>query len=83
MAISVPISGMILGNSISAIGISWSQVLREFTQNKDKIEIYLAMGSTRFEAFRPVGMEALKVALLPTINQMRWVREVVLPATCG
>ena len=46
---------------------------REFTENRDKIETYLAMGATRFEACKPIGVEALKMALLPTVNQLRWV----------
>jgi ABC-type iron transport system FetAB permease component len=29
------------------------------------------MGASRFEACKPIGKEALKLALLPTINQMR------------
>jgi hypothetical protein len=45
-----------------------TQLVRE---NRDKIETYLAMGASRFEACKPIGKEALKLALLPTINQMR------------
>jgi len=43
------------------------------SENRDKIETYLAMGASRFEACKPIGKEALKLALLPTINQMRSV----------
>ncbi|KAJ9105495.1 hypothetical protein QFC21_001866 [Naganishia friedmannii] len=73
----VPIVGMILGNAISAIGVSMNYVQKEFVQvvlprphNRDKIETYLSFGATRFEACRPIATEALKLALLPTINQM-------------
>ena len=62
---------MILGNAISAIGIALNTVQREFAENKDKVETYLAFGASRFEAVRPIGVEALKLALLPTINQLR------------
>lgn len=71
----VPILGMILGNAISAIGVGVNTVSREFAENKDKVETYLAMGASRWEACKPVGVEALKLALLPTVNQMRWVWE--------
>lgn len=67
----VPILGMILGNAISAIGVGLNTVQKEFTENRDKVETYLAMGASRFEAVKPVGVEALKLALLPTVNQMR------------
>ena len=33
----------------------------------------LAFGATRFEACKPIAKDALKFALTPTINQMRYV----------
>ncbi|WWD00178.1 hypothetical protein V866_007087 [Kwoniella sp. B9012] len=75
----VPIIGMILGNAISAIGIALNTVHKEFSENKDKVETYLAFGASRFEAFRPVGKEALKLALLPTVNQMSVIGLISIP----
>jgi len=69
---SVPILGMILGNGISAVGIAMNYVQREIAENRDKVETYLAFGASRFEACKPVGVEALKLALLPTVNQLRF-----------
>ena len=40
-------------------------------ENRDKIEIYLAFGATRVEACRPIAIQALKLALMPTINSMK------------
>jgi ABC-type iron transport system FetAB permease component len=40
-------------------------------ENRDKVEIYLALGATRVEACRPVAIQALKLALTPPINNMR------------
>lgn len=39
-------------------------------ENRDKVETYLAFGASRFEACKPIATEALRLALLPTINQM-------------
>jgi ABC-type iron transport system FetAB permease component len=64
---------MILGNAISAIGVGMNTVHKEFAENRDKVETYLAMGASRFEACKPIGVEALKLALLPTVNQLRYV----------
>lgn len=75
----VPVMGMILGNAISAIGIGINYVNKEFTENREKIEAYLAMGASRFEACRPIGVEALKMALLPTINQMSVIGLISIP----
>jgi ABC-type iron transport system FetAB permease component len=70
---AVPILGMILGNAISAIGVAMNTISKEFSENRDKVETYLALGATRFEAVKLVGVDALKLALLPTVNQLRWV----------
>ena len=70
---------MILGNAISAIGVSMNTIGKEFTENANKIEVYLAMGASRFEACRPVAIEALKLALLPTINQMSVIGLISIP----
>ena len=48
---------------IHAIGFS--------RENRDKVEIYLAFGATRVEACRPLAIQALKLALMPTINSMK------------
>jgi ABC-type iron transport system FetAB permease component len=42
------------------------------SENKEKIELYLSMGATRWEACRPIAIEAMRRAMLPTINQMRY-----------
>lgn len=80
---SVPILGMILGNAISAIGVGINTVSRELSENKDKVEMYLAMGASRFEALKPVVVEALKLALLPTVNQMSVIGLISIPGECG
>lgn len=70
---------MILGNAISAVGLAVNNVHKEFAENKDRIETYLAMGASRFEACQPVAVEALKMALLPTVNQLSVIGLVSLP----
>ncbi|KAK8846652.1 hypothetical protein IAR55_005739 [Kwoniella newhampshirensis] len=75
----VPIIGMILGNAISAIGVGVNTVHKEFSENKDKVETYLAMGASRFEACKPIGVEALKLALLPTVNQLSVIGLISIP----
>jgi hypothetical protein len=42
------------------------------SENGDKVEMYLSFGASRMEACRPIAQEALRLALTPTINQMRW-----------
>ena len=42
-----------------------------YTENRDKVEIFLAFGATRMEACRPIIIEALRLASTPSINSMR------------
>lgn len=77
--LSVPILGMLLGNAISAIGVGSNTVNKEFSENRDKVETYLAMGASRFEACKPIACEALKLALLPTVNQMSIIGLISIP----
>lgn len=44
-------------------------------ENRDKVEMYLAFGASRVEACKPIAIDALRLALTPTINQMRYVYE--------
>lgn len=59
------------------VGYSSSVVLYHsdpsYSENRDKIEVYLAFGASRFEASKQIATEALRLALTPMINQMRYV----------
>jgi hypothetical protein len=70
---------MLLGNAISAIGVGMNTVQKEFAENRDRVETYLAMGASRFEACQPIAVEALKLALLPTVNQMSIIGLISIP----
>ena len=41
------------------------------SENRDKVEIYLAFGATRVEACRPIAIQALKLVLIPLTATMR------------
>ena len=48
-----------------------SKTHQRYRENRDKVEIFLAFGATRMEACRPIIIEALRLALTPSINSMR------------
>lgn len=75
----IPIVGMLCGGTISGIVVSVSYVLQEIYDNRDKVEMYLAFGASRFEACRPIAREALRLALTPTINQMSVIGIIAIP----
>ncbi|KAI0950884.1 hypothetical protein AcW1_008072 [Taiwanofungus camphoratus] len=75
----IPVVGMLCGSTISAIVVSVTYVLRELQDNKDKVEMYLAFGASRFEACKPIAKEALRLALTPNINQMSVLGIIAIP----
>jgi len=75
----IPILGMLCGGTISGMVVAVSYVLKEVEENKDKVETYLAFGASRFEACKPIATEALRLALLPTINQMSVIGLISIP----
>ncbi|KAH9980462.1 hypothetical protein BJV74DRAFT_779476 [Russula compacta] len=75
----IPIMGMMCGNAITGVTVSQSYVLKELDENRDKTETLLAFGASRFEACRPLAVETLRLALLPTINQMSVIGIIAIP----
>ncbi|KAI0306206.1 hypothetical protein B0F90DRAFT_1697057 [Multifurca ochricompacta] len=67
----IPVVGMLCGNAIVGVSVALSYILKELDENRDKTETLLAFGASRFEACRPLAVEALRLSLMPTINQMR------------
>ncbi|KAF9897742.1 hypothetical protein BX616_005062 [Lobosporangium transversale] len=71
--------GMLLGNTMTAISLGLDQCLSQLSENKEKIELYLSLGASRWEACRPVAIEAMRRAMLPTINQMSIIGLISIP----
>ncbi|KAI9268067.1 UPF0014 family [Phascolomyces articulosus] len=66
----IPIVGMLLGNTMSSIAMATEQCLDNLTLNGPILETRLSFGATRFEAARPLAVEAIRVSMLPVITQL-------------
>lgn len=78
----VPISGILLGNSISKIALVLSFLLSEFHENgRDTIELRLARGASYWESAFPIVRESMASAMLPTLNAMASTGIVHMPGT--
>ncbi|KAI0248908.1 UPF0014-domain-containing protein [Lactifluus subvellereus] len=75
----IPVVGMLCGNAISGVSVTLGYVLRELDENRDKTETLLAFGASRFEACRPLVVNALRLALMPTINAMSVMGIIAIP----
>ncbi|KAK9840558.1 hypothetical protein WJX81_000987 [Elliptochloris bilobata] len=75
----IPILGMLLGNAISGVSVGLSTLLEELATGKDRIELKLAIGASRWEATQETLQRATRVALTPILNQMNVVGIVSIP----
>lgn len=75
----IPILGLILGNALTAVSLSISQLTENLHREHGKIQALLSLSATPFEACRPLIISAIYQGVLPTINSMMVVGLVSLP----
>lgn len=75
----IPLLGMLLGNCISGMSVGLSALVNDLLQEKDKLELLLCLGATRWEAGRECIARCLTLALTPILNQMSIVGIVSIP----
>jgi putative ABC transport system permease protein len=76
---SIPLLGMILGNTMNGIALGLDRLGSELEGNRDHVETLLALGATRWEAAREPIQQAVRTAMTPIINTMMVVGLVSLP----
>lgn len=75
----IPLSGMLIGNSMTGITLGAERLLRGFHDKKELIEGALMLGATPERASREIVNESFTAAILPTINSMVGMGIVFLP----
>ncbi|KAF9072290.1 hypothetical protein BDP27DRAFT_1217764 [Rhodocollybia butyracea] len=75
----IPVVGMLCGSTINGVVISTTYILKTMQENRDRVEMYLAFGASRMEACKPILVDALRIALTPTINQMSVLGIISIP----
>ncbi|MDA7979992.1 MAG: iron export ABC transporter permease subunit FetB [Pirellulales bacterium] len=76
---AVPLLGMILGNTLNGISIGLDRLGSELTAQRDRVEMLLSLGATRWEAAREPVATAIRAGMTPIINSMTVVGIVSLP----
>jgi putative ABC transport system permease protein len=67
----IPVSGMLLGNTVTAAALAASTLTRQMATNQDQVELRLARGATWQEAVNDsVLRNTLSAALTPSINAL-------------
>ncbi len=75
----IPIGGMVIGNSMSAIAISLDRMFSEIRKRKEEVELYLCLVATYQEATADILKNAIRAGMIPTINAMMAVGIVFIP----
>lgn len=75
----IPVSGMILGNSMNGAALAMNRVSSEIKLRRPQIEAALALGATSRQAADPALKAAARAAMIPNINSMMTVGIVSLP----
>ncbi len=75
----IPLSGMIIGNTMVASGVTLNRLGSEMKLRREQVELALALGATPKRAALPVVKEAVKAGMIPTIDSMKTVGLVQLP----
>lgn len=75
----IPISGMIAGNAMVAVGLCYSNLNQRFTDNRQKILEMLSLGASTKVASGTLLRDSIRSALIPTVDAAKTVGLVSLP----
>lgn len=75
----IPVSGMVVGNSMIATGLVFRLLKQNYQTFKEEVEVKLCLGATPREASASLIREGIKTAMLPTVDAMKTVGIVQLP----
>ncbi|MCG8376328.1 MAG: ABC transporter permease, partial [Chlorobiales bacterium] len=75
----LPIGGMVIGNSMSALAIALERLFGEMRQQRGLIETRLCLGANYKEASSEMFKNAVTAGMIPSINAMMGVGLVFIP----
>ncbi len=75
----IPISGMVISNSMVAIGLSYKNLNNAFENRRAEVEAKLSLGADIKDASSSLIKESIKMSILPTIDSAKTLGIVALP----
>lgn len=75
----IPISGMIAGNAMVAVGLCFSNLNQRFSDNRQKVEEMLSLGASIKLASATIVRDSIRAAMIPTVDAAKTVGLVSLP----
>jgi putative ABC transport system permease protein len=77
----VPVSGMVIGNAMTAAAVSLNRLADEVRGSALTIEATLALGATAWEASRDLVTRSLRSGMIPLIDSTKTTGVVFFPGT--
>ncbi|MCY6370061.1 ABC transporter permease [Clostridium ganghwense] len=75
----IPVSGMIIGNAMKAIGLCYKQLITNFKHRRNEVEVKLALGADILTSSKEIIKDSIKTGMMPTIDSMKTLGIVSLP----
>ena len=75
----VPLTGMLLGNTVTALAVGLSRFYESMEERRDEVDMMLALGATPWESARPSIVSSIRLGLLPTTASLASCGIVTIP----
>ncbi len=75
----IPLVGIVLGNAMNTAAIAGERLVSTINSSPIEIETYLSLGATPQQAVVKYRKDAVRAALIPTLNSMMVIGIVTLP----
>lgn len=75
----IPVSGMIIGNSMVALGLCYKQIASDFKNKREEVETKLSLGADILPSSIDIIRDSIKTGMLPTIDSAKTLGIVSLP----
>ncbi|MCD5414613.1 MAG: iron export ABC transporter permease subunit FetB [Clostridiales bacterium] len=75
----IPVSGMVVGNAMVALGLTFKQLHENYSSNSCEIEIKLALGATERMASIRLIRDSIRTGMQPIVDSMQTLGIVQLP----
>ncbi len=75
----IPVSGMIVGNAMVALGLCYKQMATDFKNKREEVETKLSLGADILPSSIEIIRDSIKTGMLPTIDSTKTLGIVSLP----
>ncbi|PBB04700.1 MULTISPECIES: ABC transporter permease [Salimicrobium] len=75
----IPMSGMVIGNSMVAMGLALERMKSEFSENRGRLLAALSLGAEPKQASTLIVQRTLNAALIPNVDRIKTIGLVQLP----